>query len=463
MMNETTELDALIVINPLTKSWIPGTKIYRSNGELVEVQLLREDDQLMGTDGTVRYILPNTLFHSSTMMYEIVPDHEGAVSFTVNGDNILNLVCNYMPSITVDNRRRGGGFLVLNWVFVPTTGLMMKRTVGNFPTLAAAQRKLNDLSRHYQYIEMTVQRYLTLPTSGQQPFNLYQAGPVEFISTQSSLLRQYLVNYLQVTDWGGTVDDHLLNLTMWMTGMWLSDGTAQSAHISQSPYQDDNGTVSHTEIINSMEEWGQLVGNPMISLPCTLSTNGNRRYRYSFLRCPGVGSTQADPYNNLLLLVLTYFGFMINKPGTREPIKAIPVQWLLSESIPRRKAFFAGVVDGDAYLRDDQMYEISAKERVILEELCVIGRSLDFRNLKIGEKICIDKHGNSFKGYRTFFAGRLNELTDVKLPYKRAQTLPRSLNPNSYRFHINPVGVKDCCSFQVDGNGKVLLEDFAVT
>ena len=438
--------------------WDEDTLFLQFNGTPIPAKDITQDTILMGDDNTPRTIIPFSIkkYKDSCMAY-IIPKHESFQPFHVSGTQTLSFVSNYGPFIR-DRTQEGGNFMVQQWTWDPIKSKFFPASKGTFKTKELALERKEQLDSSPQFIELTPLDYLHQRKKAQEGLRLYRPPEVSIHnSTQTGRLKSLIEEFTEKQ-----ADNKLVCLTSWLLGMWITDGAKDCACIFQSPKQGENGSVSHEEIIDAMKEWGDLVGTPMKSgtNPGKISTNGNPNYDYNFLRVSGAGNTSRttkDPdtqRNNLLLFLLRKLEF-----GIKEKEKRFPIEWLLYESVEIRKAFIAGYIDGDGYLKESNCYEISAKQKELLEGLNHIARSLGLRpglltkrDIKLGDKL--------FDSHRTHISGKIHELTDIKLAYKRVKT-PTKDNRSS-DIKIESSSKNSLVYFEVDQNKRFLLSDYTV-
>lgn len=129
-----------------------------------------------------------------------------------------------------------------------------------------------------------------------------------------------------------------------------------------------------------------------------------------------------------------------------------------------RLQLLAGLIDSDGHLGKNGCYEFTQKNEIIMDEVIYLARSLGFAAYKSVKKtswtyLGIKKHGTAF---RTTISGGINEIP-CKVPRKKAQLRQQIKDVLVTGFKIIEKGLDKYYGFELDGNGRYLLENFTVT
>ena len=145
--------------------------------------------------------------------------------------------------------------------------------------------------------------------------------------------------------------------------------------------------------------------------------------------------------------------------------KHIPKEYL-QNSRENRLKLLAGLLDTDGYLdREDNIYEITQKNKSLSSEIVYLCRSLGFY---CSQKECIKSwtYKNEIKYetyYRSIISGEGLEEIPCKLKRKQSVSTVRRTDFLLTGIEIEKLESGQYCGFTLDGNSRFLLGDFTVT
>lgn len=226
--------------------------------------------------------------------------------------------------------------------------------------------------------------------------------------------------------WRAAVDFEKKNqhkdMTPWMLGMWLGDGTTSGAAITSG--------ANEIEIRGAIAAFALQRGMTISNYGITQNIAGGF---YRALKDVGVLNNKHIPHNY--------------KCGDRQ----------------QRAELLAGLLDSDGYYGNGGFDWISVLE-VLADDICYLARSLGFAAYKSAtRKQCVNT-GAWGDYWRVSLSGDFSWL-----PFVRGRHLnipPRKIAKNVLNVgikSIEPVGEDDYYGFTIDGDHRFLLGDFTVT
>lgn len=219
-------------------------------------------------------------------------------------------------------------------------------------------------------------------------------------------------------------------LDPWLYGVWLGDGTTGQSYITN---VDDEIIENIKKIVPSGHySVSRTYPNraPKISVLCD-SHHPNKNYVRQFLR-------RSSNCNGKFILR----DYLINDRATRLKL-------------------LAGLIDSDGYYKNNN-YFIATKFEKLCNDIVFLARSLGLgANFTIRNKKCHNT-GAVNHYYHITINGNLEEIPVV---LKRKKATPRKIRKNHLHtgFKIEDYGVGEYYGFELDGNGRFLLDDFTVT
>ena len=218
----------------------------------------------------------------------------------------------------------------------------------------------------------------------------------------------------------------------YLVGSWIGDGSKNSTVITN---QDDELTPVYEELAKKN------------NLGFNIHTPKNRCRNYSFTGTPG--------YPN-------HFYTYLKNNCLDENGKRLPKD-LLINSKKVRSELLAGLIDTDGYYHEEKRsYEITFKEKDLINDLQYLCRSLGLR-CQTSKKIGRIKEIN-FEGtyYRAYISGDLSEIP-IQLKRKKQKKGIQLSDKNAYTIRLEELGEGDYYGFELDGNHLYCLADFSVT
>jgi len=154
---------------------------------------------------------------------------------------------------------------------------------------------------------------------------------------------------------------------------------------------------------------------------------------------------------NLIWLSLQKYGL-----GKR---KFIPREYLIN-SYEVRMAVLAGLLDTDGHLNCQKNFEISTKDKKLSDNIVFLARSLGFHTSIKKEKKGIKSTGFIGTYWRVYIGGDIHRIP-TRIKRKQAHFRVRR-DALSYPISVTKKKTGKYYGFQIDGNGRFLLDDFTV-
>jgi len=412
-----------------------NTKIIMYDGNLKNVQDIKVGDKLMGDDSKERNVLE--LKRGYDKMYEIETIKNE--KFIVNGEHILSLMATQIGSFS--NSVKESRFK-LTWQERNENGIPVIKCK-NFPYKSDNREIYKKSVVYYEnsdeaYNEGLKFRQLLYENNN----NIIKKGDIIDISLNKYLEIKNKIGernyYLFKT--GIDFEEKELILNPYILGYWLGDGTSRTSSI----------TTMDTEIIEYFKNYA--IENDL--KVTEYKKKDNKASTYLFTREKDIG----DRYANKFLKKLKDLNLTNNKH--------IP-EIYKKNSRKNQLELLAGLIDSDGhYQKKSKQYEITLKNKNIIEDLSYISRSLGFsttirqvnKNIKENEKIV-------FEGiyYNLIIYGNNLDEIPVKINRKKAEKRLKNKNPNVYSFKIKELEKDNYYGFELDGNHRYLMDNFIVT
>jgi len=215
-------------------------------------------------------------------------------------------------------------------------------------------------------------------------------------------------------------------------GLWLGDGTSAATAI----------TTMDNEIVESIYAEATRRGLKVR----VVNQEGNRSKVYC------IASYHPQRISNTLLDDLKYYNLINNKH--------IPKDYLVN-SLDYRLQLLAGIVDTDGSLFEGG-FEIISKYANLAKEIQFLARSCGFYVSELKEKFVTIRGKKCGPYYRMNICGDIDKIP-VKIPRKKPKPRRQIKDPLVSGFTAESVGIGEYYGFQIDGNGRFLLDDFTVT
>nr|QBK92270.1 MAG: RecD helicase /ATP-dependent exoDNAse [Pithovirus LCPAC304] len=224
----------------------------------------------------------------------------------------------------------------------------------------------------------------------------------------------------------------------YLLGCWLGDGHTNSAGIT-------TGDEEIFQCLSGIIDTYGLRFSPCKSYPIT-----------HFM--VGKGENYGRKGRNFFINTMRTLNLFGNKH--------IPEIYKINSREIRLKVL-AGLLDTDGYLdpRNKNIYEITQKSKLLADDIEYLAFSLGFMVTKKAViKYCIYK-GEKREGIYhrlIIFGDRIEEIPTI---VERKQAKPRTNGRRStcLRFKVEKLGMGQYCGFELDGDGRFLLDDFLVT
>ena len=429
------------------KCFARGTRLRLFDGQAIAVEQVLPGMELMGDDGQPRTVTADSLARGVAPLYRINPTHDGASPFTVNGDHILVLTINVKPHIKLNTKNRGWELKVWR-----VTTDHRRVTVGSrsYATQTEAQAALDALMAagwEPPEWEPTVEEFMAAPASRRRWCKLMASDAVTFSNPQLPSLQQVLTQVL----WQPPSTAQLEYMAWWL-GVWVTDGISDRASICQGG-ADPPDAHHHHEVFDRLRAYQRLFNEPVVKEFRKKSSAGWDVLHFDY----GVRSV-ADR-------VLRSYGLLNSKQIPRA---------LICDSVEVRRRLLAGIIDGDGwYSVRDNNYDISAKERHVVNGYKELAATLGLRNSAVAVKTCTNQQTEEvYTGHRLNISGDMwDTVQHCALSYKQcprpgtAGFVQKTRDSRCYGFTIEPLDAGEYFGFAVDGgvNRRFLLEDYTVT
>ena len=231
---------------------------------------------------------------------------------------------------------------------------------------------------------------------------------------------------------GVSFPEKSVDIDPYCLGIWLGDGTSATSEI----------TNIDPEVIEYINKYFETLG-------CVVTKKGSEpsiTYRIS--------SHEGTKGKNIFLNFLRKYDLLNNKH--------IPLDYK-ANSRENRLLLLAGILDTDGYYdNSSNVFEISQKNQILLDDIVYIARSLGFSAYKKEvNKICTNT-GVEGTYYRCFISGEGIETIPTKISRKRAITRTQIKDSLVTGFTLTSVGIDNYYGFTLDGDRRFLLSDFSV-
>lgn len=229
--------------------------------------------------------------------------------------------------------------------------------------------------------------------------------------------------------------DKNVPIAPYFLGLWLGDGRASDVRIAS---QDE-------EVVEYLEEYS--------------ATLNLKVHRYEGKeQCPMYGIMKGDHLNSRS-------GFSLQDQLRKLNLinnKHIPQAFLIN-STAKRLELLAGLLDSDGhYLVQSNGYEITQKKEELAQQIKFLCDSLGFRTSLTAKKASISDIGYETTVYRVRIYGDIDKIP-VRVKRKQANPWKSVVDWQVTGITIEKDIVDDYYGFEIDGNGRFLLEDMTVT
>jgi replicative DNA helicase len=223
-------------------------------------------------------------------------------------------------------------------------------------------------------------------------------------------------------------------LAPYFLGLWLGDGTTDKNEIS----------TRDEEVIAYLADYADALDLPLKSY----EENPRKCPRYSI----SGGYTGNKGYS--LKVELRNIGVLGNKHIPRD---------FLVNSTEKRLELLAGLIDSDGhYLTQSNGYSITLKDDRLIRDIKFLCDTLGFRTTLKPRIARIKSLGYETTVYRLRIYGDIERIP-VRIERKKANSWRSRVDWQVTGIRIEPDIVDDYYGFEIDGNGRFLLEDMTVT
>ena len=410
------------------KCWgCPSTPVLMADGTIRSIVDVAVGDLVMGDDGAPRRVLE--LARGEDDLFELKPTRATYPGMKLTREHVLCLKFTGQGSVSKWKYGKRVDFFA---------GDARKIKGKKFTDDAAAEEFRATIDRD-EVFEMTVEQYMALP----------------------GYVKRYLVCYRVAVDFPQT-EDPLFD--PWAVGVWLGDGTASGAGITNGDEEVVGG------LRRAVDGTGCTVVKPTMKLKFEINGDGVMtdatdagKHKFRF-RVAG-----RSKFDNPFIDALRAYGLVNNKH--------IP-HVLKTGSRETRMEVLAGLLDTDGWKNPAGYYEISQKLKRLADDIEFVARSLGLgvtvrkvRKAAVtaareGEEADADGKKRAWGTYWTvhiFGAG----LEDIPMRVARKRFAPGELKPRKdalkWGFDVVPSGRGQYYGFQTDGNQRFVLGDFTVT
>jgi Homing endonuclease len=373
---------------------ISDTPVLMFDGSVKTAGELNPGDLLMGDDSTPRTVL--SVEHGDMETYDVVPVKGETIR--VCAGQVLSFKLTQCNKVNTRVGRTGRTTFAATWV--DPVDLRKKQTT--HATRAEAEEALDKISNKGAIVDMTVEKYASLPKSAKHILKHYRVG-VEFPRQEE--------------------------FDAWIVGIWIGDGDSKGPLITS-----QDATVLH-KIVHMLPKYDLY-----------LRWAGTYAYHITYGR--------NHQGKNVFLNELRKHNLLKNKH--------IPPAYLRNDRRTRME-ILAGLIDSDGHLTYGG-YEITQKKKVISDDIVYLCRSLGFAAYVMEcTKSCMYK-GEKRAGqyFRVTISGDGLDQVPVVVPRKKASPRNQVKDVLVTGCTVAKAGVAPCTRVVVDRNHRFLLGNFSV-
>ena len=247
--------------------------------------------------------------------------------------------------------------------------------------------------------------------------------PIEVYLRKSKTFKHCAKGFAVQVDW----PHRAVPIPPYFLGLWLGDGTRLKAQI----------TNPDSEVIRYIHAFG--------------ASRRMLRTTHKKGGCSSITLTHGKGQRNPILNTLRQLGVVDSKH--------IPLIYKANSEL-QRLYLLAGLIDSDGYVVHG-CAEITSKYEALAKDIAFLSRSLGFRCSIAKEfKRCQTGAGDFY--YRCLISG---DLSRIPMKIARKTGLPRRQKKNCLvsGIQVRPAGVGEYFGFELDGDGRFLLDNFTVT
>jgi hypothetical protein len=233
-----------------------------------------------------------------------------------------------------------------------------------------------------------------------------------------------------------------LNFAPYLIGLWLGDGNLDGQAI----------TNEDTEVIDYLHFWAENHDYFITDKP---SKNNIKVRHISLTREHAIDQKGRFKYGSNPLR-----NFILSNFISSDKQKCISREYLTS-TINNRLELLAGLLDTDGYYHSGY-YEITTEYSKLKDDILFLSRSLGFATYATIKKIKLIGWAKFRKYWRITISGNIDSIP-CKIKRKQAQKRKQIKRTNVTGWKLKSIGVGDYYGFELDGDGRFLLDDFTVT
>lgn len=413
-------------INSAGKCFSPDTKLIMYDGTSKEAKDIIIGDQLMGDDSTPRSVL--SLNSGEDVMYKIIPNK--GEPFIVNGPHILCLKSSGYKHIVFDKKNDRYVVAWFNQNHQKKSKLFSSRPNNTGAGVYGDRQVYNNLADAHQAATLFYNNVLT------------DEGDIIEISVEDYMKKQvnWKPNYYLYRI-GIEFDEQELPINPYILGYWLGDGTNKKPQI----------TTIDREVVLYFKNYAESIGLILRQGKDTEKSRGSISYT--------ITTTIKNSHGkNTFLNRLKLLNVMCNKH--------IPDIYKFNSRENRLK-LLAGIIDSDGANHGNVGFDITLKDKKLLEDIVWLSRSLGFfASFAKCQKTCTNAKNGPKTGtyYRSYIGGKLLKEVPLLLNYKIPVNCDKNTTDNTITsFKIETLDVGPYVGFETDGNKRFLLNDFIVT
>jgi len=225
-------------------------------------------------------------------------------------------------------------------------------------------------------------------------------------------------------------EDNTLLIEPYFLGLWLGDGCSRDVRIYNTDY----------EIVIYLNNYAKRLG-------LSVKTNNNGT-------CPSYAITKKDRKTTSLQTMIRMENLIGNKH--------IPKNYIMT-SQKNRLELLAGIIDSDGYYDyKKNNFEITQTNIILAKDIKLLADTLGFRTSIHNKKTSIKSTGFIGNAFRILISGNIWKIP-TKIERKKARRKTIKKDWSTSNITIQPIGQGKYYGFELDGDGRFLLEDGTVT
>ena len=256
----------------------------------------------------------------------------------------------------------------------------------------------------------------------------------EFLHQSNSFQRQVGGYHVPVN-----FSEQVVYIDPYFLGLWLGDGTKNRPEISK----------PDKEILKAVKLEAKTRG---LFVRSYHKNDGTTSVTHRL-------SSKVGNSSNSFLDDLRYYNLCPKTHKDKTNLKHIPIEYKIN-SREVRLQLLAGLLDTDGYYYKG-CFEIIQKQKRLARDIVFVARSLGFSvSMKSTKKYAQTGGGGIY--WRIIISGFCEDIP-TRILRKQAEQRKMNKDPLYSAVRIQPVGMGAYFGFELDGNGRFILGDFAVT